>query len=448
MNVGIIGCGYWGPNLVRTFVEIPGAAVRAVADRVPARLDRIRERHPYVDVFTPDLEDLFGMSLDAVVVCTPPETHFDIVSTCLEHGLDVLVEKPLATDVGEARALVELADNLDRVLMVGHIGAYNPAVAELRSMIDDGSLGKIAYIDAVRVGLGMFRANHNVIWDLAPHDIAILMHLLGESPKSVSTRGMGCVESSIEDVAYMTLTFPSGVLAHVRLSWLDPCKTRRITVVGNQKMVVYDDLEVHEKLKVYDKSVEAVRQTDTFGDFQFAYHYGSVLSPYIEFEEPLRLECLHFLDCVTTRTRPLTDGHNGLAVVEVIEAAQLSLRKGGAAVSIPRPVDDRTSLRWRPSSSPPPAIIDLVANEAAALDGHAIDAERVRKIHRKAARVAAKAVTNGNGNGNRKGNGKSGPKPHGGKANGKKAALKAANASRGEHERDVVHTPVLLAEET
>jgi predicted dehydrogenase len=473
--VGIIGCGYWGPNLVRTFVEIPGAAVRAVADRDRGRLDRIAERHPYIEVFTEDLNDLLQMSLDAVIVCTPPETHHDIVTTCLEHGLDVLVEKPLATDAGDARKLAELAEQLDRVLMVGHIGAYNPAVTGLREMIDAGTLGEVAYIDAVRVGLGMFRANHNVIWDLAPHDIAILMYLLGETPKSVSTRGMGCVEASIEDVAYMTLSFPSGVLAHVRLSWLDPCKTRRITVVGNQKMVVYDDLEAHEKLKVYDKSVAAIRRTDTFGDFQFAYHYGNVLSPYIEFAEPLRLECLHFLECVTSRARPLTDGRNGLAVVEVIEAAQVSLRKGGAPVSIPRPADDRSALRWRPVSAPPPADLPNGDGVGAKSNGNGngdakvsrkMEAKRVRKVHRKAARIAAKAGANGNGangnsangngangngangngaNGNGKGAGKAAAKTHGAKANGKKTAMKVAVSTIGKRDRDQV--PALLAEE-
>jgi len=173
-----------------------------------------------------------------------------------------------------------------------------------------------------------------VIWDLAPHDIAILLYVLGEVPDSVGTRGIACVQVSIEDVAYMTLMFPSGVLAHMRMSWLDPFKSRRITVVGSKKMVVYDDLESHEKLKVYDKSVNAIRQTDTFGEFQFAYHYGSVVSPYIHFEEPLRLECLHFVECVLERARPLTDGYNGVQVVRVIEAAQRSLRDGGSQVRI------------------------------------------------------------------------------------------------------------------
>jgi hypothetical protein len=174
----------------------------------------------------------------------------------------------------------------------------------------------------------------NVMWDLAPHDISIALYLLGQEPVTVSTRGIACVNESIEDVAYMSLTFPTGVLVHSRMSWLDPRKTRRITVVGSRKMVVYDDLESHEKIKVYDKSVNAIRRTDTFGEFQFAYHYGNVVSPYIHYEEPLRVECLHFLECVLQRTPPVTDGRNGLQVIQIIEAAERSLREGGVPISV------------------------------------------------------------------------------------------------------------------
>jgi predicted dehydrogenase len=335
-RVGVIGCGYWGPNLVRTFLEIPDATVPAVADRDPERLRAITGRHPQIGRTSEEFRDLFEMGLDAVVVSTPPETHYEIVLACLEAGLDVLVEKPLATSTTAALALTELAEATGRVLMVGHIGAYNPAVTALKRMVVTGELGEIRYVDAVRAGLGLFHPRLNVIWDLAPHDIAILLHVLGEFPYSVGTRGIGCVEPGIEDVAYLTLLFPSGVLAHTRMSWLDPCKTRRITMVGSEKMVLYDDLEPHEKVKVYDKRVDAIRRTDTYGDFQFAYHYGSVVSPYIEFAEPLRLECLHFLECVRLRVPPLTDGRNGIEVVQVIEAAHRSLRAGGVAVPITR----------------------------------------------------------------------------------------------------------------
>ena len=334
LKVGVIGCGYWGPNLVRTFLEIPDASVRAVADRDPARLEHIQVRHPNIECLTLDHRRLFDLDLDAVVVATPPETHHEIVRECLQQGLDVLVEKPLTTNAEQARDLVALAEARDRILMVGHIGAYNPAVEALKEMIDGGELGEIRYVDAIRVGLGLFHPTLNVVWDLAPHDLAIFLHLLGESPTSVNTRGISCVQGSIEDVAYMTLTFPSGILAHSRMSWLDPCKTRKITVVGSRKMVVYDDLESHEKLKVYDKRVHAIRESDTFGEYQFSYHYGGVVSPYIHFEEPLRVACLHFLECVLERRQPLTDGHNGVEIVQIIEAAQRSLREGGIGISI------------------------------------------------------------------------------------------------------------------
>ena len=345
-NVAVIGCGYWGPNLVRTFLEIPDVRLVAIADRDQARLDQMRTKHPQIARTVTDYRSLFDMGLDAVVVATPPETHFGIVKDCLEHGLDVLVEKPLTTDGELGAELVALAEDRERILMVGHIGAYNRAVTALRDIVDSGELGDIMYVDAVRAGLGLFHPTLNVLWDLAPHDVAILVHVLGEAPDRVSTRGIACVQGSVEDVAYMTLSFPSGVLAHTRMSWLDPFKTRRITIVGSQKMVVYDDLETHEKIKIYDKRVNAVRETDTFGDFQFAYHYGSVVSPYVHFEEPLRVECEHFLECVTRRQPSLTDGRNGVQVVRVIEAAQRSLQANGQEVAITRtPIPSSTEVR-------------------------------------------------------------------------------------------------------
>jgi len=334
LNVGAIGCGYWGPNLVRNCIEIPEISLEAVSDLDWDRLQHIQTRYPGIPLVTDDFTQLFDAGIDAVVVSTPPETHHDIVASCIEHGLHVLVEKPLATTSADARHLIDLADRHGRNLMVGHTFEYNPAVRALRDVVASGELGDIHYIDAVRVGLGLFHPTLNVIWDLAPHDISILIHVLGETPIQVSTRGIACVQNAIEDVAYVTLTFPSGILAHIRLSWLDPSKTRRITVVGRQKMIVYDDVEAHEKLKVYDKRVDTIRRTDTFGEFQFAYHYGSIVSPYVRFEEPLRVELLHFADSVRDQRRPLTDGRNGLRVVEVIEAAQRSLEQGGVPVAV------------------------------------------------------------------------------------------------------------------
>ena len=344
VRIGAVGSGYWGPNVIRNFVEIPESELVGVADLDPERLGRLRRRYPQIEMLTTDYEELERLELDAVVVCTPPETHYDIASHFLERGIDVLVEKPLTVDSKLAERLLEIAAENDRILMVGHTFEFNAAVRALKQMIDAQELGPIRYIDAVRVGLGLFHPTLNVVWDLAPHDVSILLYLLGEYPDTVSTRGISCIQDSVEDVAYMTLSFPSGVMAHVRMSWLDPRKTRRITVVGGHKMVVYDDVVAEEKLKVYDKRVDAIRRTETYGEFQFAYHYGSVMSPHVHFEEPLRVQAQHFIESVRNRTRPLTDGLSGLRVVRVIEAAQESLRDGGSAVPVAPVAGSETTI--------------------------------------------------------------------------------------------------------
>ncbi len=335
LRIGAIGAGYWGPNLIRNFVEIPGAEMVAIADLQQDQIDRMRERFPQVGRSTTDYRDLFDMDLDAVVIATPPATHCEIASDCLRNGLHVLVEKPITLNSEDAKDLIRIAAENDRVLMVGHTFEFNPAVRALKAMIDDGEIGDIYYIDAVRASLGLFQTKANVVWDLAPHDISIIRYLTGEEPISVSSRGQACVQEGIEDVAYTTMTFPNNVLAHLRTSWLDPSKTRRITVVGSKKMVIYDDVEPLEKLKVYDKGVKAIRRTDTFGEFSFAYHYGDVIIPYVRFEEPLRVQIGHFLECIREGKQPQTDGYNGLRVVQIVEAAQRSLQNGGDSVRIP-----------------------------------------------------------------------------------------------------------------
>lgn len=334
LKIGAIGCGYWGPNLIRNFIEIPSAEVKAVADLDADRLDHIKARYPQIGLVTNAYQEFFDIDLDAVVISTPPHTHFEIGRACLLQGLHVLIEKPLTLNSRDARELIRIAEEQDRVLMVGHTFEYNPAVHALKKMINSGELGDIHYIDAVRVSLGLFQTKLNVIWDLAPHDISIMLHLLDKAPVDVSARGIGCIQPEIEDIAYVNIYFEDNILAHIRSSWLDPHKTRRITVVGSKKMVVYDDVAVQEKIKVYDKGVKAIRRTDTFGEFQFAYHYGDIVSPYIHLEEPLRQECLHFLECITEKKRPLTDGYNGLRVVEIIEAAQKSLEQAGQHVPL------------------------------------------------------------------------------------------------------------------
>jgi predicted dehydrogenase len=327
-KVGAIGSGYWGPNLIRNFIEIPDCELRAIADLSPVRLDAMRVRYPSVHTTT-DYRDLFDLDLDAVVICTPPNTHHRIAKDCLEHGLHVLIEKPMTTSSADARDLIEVAERHGLVLMVGHTFVYNSAVRALKQMMVDGTLGDIRYIDAVRVGLGLYHPTVNVVWDLAPHDVSILLYLLDATPVLVSAEAAACVQPSVEDVAYLTLMFPGGILTHVRVSWLDPSKTRRITVVGSEKMVTYDDVEPNEKVKIYDKGVEALKPSESFGEFQFNYRYGDIVAPFIEFQEPLRVEAEHFIECVREGARPLTDGHAGLAVVSVIEALQESLRDSG-----------------------------------------------------------------------------------------------------------------------
>jgi predicted dehydrogenase len=333
IKVGVIGCGYWGPNLIRNFAELPSARLVGVADLKADRRDYIKRRYPGVET-TDDYWELFSMSLDAVVVATPPPTHFPIAKACLEHDLHVLVEKPLTLCSKDALALIELAKERRRILMVGHTFEYNAAVRALKELIDSGELGTIQYVDAVRVNLGLFQRDLDVVWDLAPHDISILLYLLDSDPVLVSAQGADCIFRGKHDIAYLNLEFANRVLAHIRLSWLDPCKVRRITVVGSQKMVVYDDVENLEKIRIYDKGVEAPPYTDSFGDFQCSYRYGNVVSPNIRFVEPLRVECEHFIKCIADGNRPLSCGRDGLKVVRVLEAAECSLYYGGMPQAI------------------------------------------------------------------------------------------------------------------
>lgn len=347
-NIGVIGSGYWGPNLIRNFVELPGAHVRAVADLEPDRLSAICVRFPQIPLTTQNYRDLFELDLDAVVIATPPDTHHAIARECLENNLHVLVEKPVTLNSADAYDLKNLAEERGLVLMVGHTFEYNPAVRFLKELIDSGELGEIYYVDAVRVSLGLYQTKANVLWDLAPHDISILRYILGAEPVAVHARGNSFVHEGVEDIVYTLLKFPGNVLAHMRLSWLDPRKTRQFTVVGSEKMVIYDDVSALEKIQIYDKRVKVIRRTETFGDFSFAYHYGDVVIPHIQHQEPLRVQCGHFLECIAEGKQPLTDGYSGARVVQILEAAEQSLENHGRTMSIspngPVPVGIDTQL--------------------------------------------------------------------------------------------------------
>lgn len=329
VRLAVIGCGYWGPNLIRNFVAIPDCDLVGVADLRPERLDHIQRLYPSAHV-TEDYHELFAMGLDAVVVATPPASHFPITQEALQHGLHALVEKPLTLSASQAQALVDLADECGLKLMVGHTFEYNPAVRKAKEIIDSGELGKVYYIDAVRVNLGLFQNDLNVIWDLAPHDISIARYLLGQDPLAVSASGGDFIFHNKHDVAYITLHFADGIMAHIQVSWLNPNKVRRTTIVGSKKMLVYDDVEPLEKIRVYDKGVERPPYTDTFDDFRCSYRYGDIVTPYISGAEPLRTQCQHFIDCILDHERqPQSDGRVGLRVVQILEAADRSLLNGG-----------------------------------------------------------------------------------------------------------------------
>jgi predicted dehydrogenase len=326
VKVGVIGCGYWGPQLIRNFATLPQATLVGVADRDPERLAYVRTQYPSVRRFK-DHRDLLNSDVDAVVIATPIHTHFQIAKEALEAGKHVLVEKPLTDSVEDALELNRIAEEKQRTLMVGHTFIYNPAVEELARIVQL-DLGRVFYVDAARLNLGLFQARNNVIWDLGPHDVSIITYVLGRKPVSVSAWGSTCVQPDIHDVAYLEVEFEGGVRAQIHLSWLDPAKVRRITVVGDRKMVVYNDVSLQEKIKVFNKGVETP-VTDDFGEFQLSYRHGEVVIPYIEWREPLALECEHYVDSIRTGTRPRTDGFAGLSAVAVLEAATHSLSHNG-----------------------------------------------------------------------------------------------------------------------
>jgi predicted dehydrogenase len=337
VGIGVVGAGYWGPKHIRTFGELPQARVAMVADLDRARLAKIHAQYRGARTTTRFDDLLAAPEVHAIVVATPPSTHARLARAALLAGKHVLVEKPLALSTMEAAELVGTARAVGRVLMVGHTFLYNPAVRALRELVQDGELGEIYYAHSQRLNLGLFQRDVNVIWDLAPHDVSILMYVLGARPVAVSARGGAYVQPGIEDVAYLELAFPDQVRTEIHVSWLDPNKVRRTTIVGSRKMAVYDDVETLEKIRVYNKGVHAPPRTDTFGEFQLSYRYGEITIPYLASTEPLRLECEHFLECIQHGATPLTDGQHGLEVVRVLETAQSSLAKGARLLPV-RPV--------------------------------------------------------------------------------------------------------------
>jgi predicted dehydrogenase len=331
VNVGVVGMNYWGPNLARNFDRLEGCRLAWVCDRDEAVLDRHRSAYPG-STFTTDLDDLLrDDDLDAVVVATPVPTHAPLARRVLEAGKDVFVEKPLALTGEDANALVALADAGDRVLMVDHLLVYHPAVAKLKELVDEGRLGRVFYLYGNRQNLGIVRPDENALWSLGPHDISVMLHLVGERPSEVSATGESYLQPGVEDVVFGRIRFPSGVIGHLHLSWLDPHKMRKMTVIGSERMVVFDDMETERKVTVYDKG--PIPRTETYGEY-IQVRSGDIHIPKIPAAEPLRIVCERFVRAVRDREPTPSDGPAGATVVEVLEAMSRSLADSGRPVAL------------------------------------------------------------------------------------------------------------------
>ncbi|HSG98925.1 MAG TPA: Gfo/Idh/MocA family oxidoreductase [candidate division Zixibacteria bacterium] len=334
--VGVIGLGNWGKNLLREFALGPDSVVPLACDAGESARERARRQYPGLQV-TADPEDILKSDVAAVVVATPPGSHFELASAAIAAGKDVFVEKPLVLDVAEGERLVAAAEAAGRILMVGHIMEYHPAVTWLKKYISDGHLGAVYYAYSRRVNLGQLRDNENAMWSLAPHDISMISYLLDDHPRRATAVGHDYLQKGIEDVVFATFEYGEGRLAHVHASWLDPHKIRSLTLVGQKQMAVFSDTEPTEKIRVYDKGVEVSNKYDSYAEYLTLRH-GDCHIPMIPNQQPLTLECRHFIACVRDRVRPLSDGHDGLRVLRALDAAQKSLDSGGTPCEIANPV--------------------------------------------------------------------------------------------------------------
>jgi predicted dehydrogenase len=334
ITFGIIGYGYWGPNLARNFAEAPGGRVGFVTDVRAERLAQVTARHPGVKVST-DYRDLLNdPSVDAVAVATPVSTHFDIAMAALRAGKHVLVEKPMTSTSDQALALIDEAEKRGLCLMVDHTFVYTNAVRKIRELTQSGDLGDIYYYDSVRINLGLFQHDVNVLWDLAVHDLSIMDYVLGQTPRSVSATGLSHVSGQPENIAYMTMFFDGKLIAHVNVNWLAPVKVRRTLLGGSRRMIVFDDLEASEKIKVYDRGISINPSPENVYQMLIGYRAGDMWAPQLPLAEALQVEARHFVECIEQRRTPITDGHAGLRVVRLLEAATLSMAQRGALVPI------------------------------------------------------------------------------------------------------------------
>lgn len=331
-SIGVVGVGKWGQNHLRNFATLSSCRLGGICDRDPSVLESVRQQYP--DVFvTEDFDALLArLDIDAIVIASSAVTHAPLGLQALESGRDVFLEKPMALSTADGEALLRAAEARNRIVMVGHLLLYHPAVEYLKRLVDAGELGELHYIYSERVNLGQIRSDENALWSFAPHDLSVIGLLIPEPPETVSARGGAYVQERIEDVVFLNVKYPSGRMAQVHVSWLDPHKIRKTTLVGSKKMVVFDDMEPAEKIRIYDKGVDP----PTFVTYDQAptLRFGDIVIPQLRMREPLRIECQHFIDCVRERQRPRTDGESGLTVVRILEAGQRSLERGGEPVRV------------------------------------------------------------------------------------------------------------------
>lgn len=332
LNFGVIGYGYWGPNIVRNLRSLEGCQVGVICDQSAAARRRVEQAHPGVKVVADPAEVVLAPDIDAVAVITPVWTHYELAKMALNNNKHVFVEKPFTTTSAQAEELIDLANRKNLKIMVDHTFLFTGAVRKIKHLLDDGALGKLYYYDSTRVNLGLFQHDVNVIWDLAPHDLSIMDYLIQEEPEAVVATGQAHLNGH-EDIAFITAYFPDNVIAHVNVNWLSPVKVRTTLIGGEKKMLVWNDLEVDEKLKIYDKGVNVTSQQGVY-NLLVSYRSGDMYSPQIEQCEALRLELAYFADCIRKDETPFNDGIAGLRVVRMLEAASVSLIKRGALVQL------------------------------------------------------------------------------------------------------------------
>ncbi|MCG3199440.1 MAG: Gfo/Idh/MocA family oxidoreductase [Candidatus Omnitrophica bacterium] len=347
-RVALAGYGYWGPNLARNIGQVERAELAGIFDPDPGKRELAAKRHPGTAVLSSWEETLDSQRFDALVIAAPAETHARLAEEALQAGLDILVEKPLALSVEDAFRLTLLADDLERVLMVGHTYEYNPAVEKIRVLLETGTLGAVFYGYTQRLNLGRIRDDIDAWWNLAPHDISIFNFLFQASPIRVWGQGSHHLNPALADVVFATLEYPGNILAHIHVSWLDPSKERKMTLVGAEKMVVFDDMDADARLRIYDKKAIPSESPDQYGLYHTKLHAGDILIPQLPMTEPLFAECRHFVHCVETRERPRSDGRGGVRVVQALEAVSRSIANGGGPVeleSLPFPAAGLRDLR-------------------------------------------------------------------------------------------------------